>query len=106
MDETKDKIKVRIPYQMDKFIWLDKKEAFISSDRKKITAFLRRDRNYDIVDRDNQKVEGMKGSELKKRHFYFDPVKQRQKNRSQDKTRQQNQNKTRTQEKPKKTKSK
>lgn len=109
VDETRDKIKVRIPYVKDrhiwdKYIWLDKKEAFISGDRSKITAFLRRDRDYDIVDRDNRKIDGMKGSELRKK--FFAPVKQRQKNRSQDKTRQQNQNKTRTQEKPKKTKSK
>lgn len=102
VDETQNKIKVRIPYEKDKFIWLDKKDAFISSDRRKITAFLRRDREYDIVDKSNQKVEGMKGSELRKKHF--DPVKQRQKNYSQDKnktkdrTRQQNQNKTRTQD--------
>lgn len=108
VDETQNKIKVRIPYEMNKFIWLDKKEAFISGDRSKITAFLRRDREYDIVDKSNQKVEGMKGSELRKKHF--DPMKQRQKNHSQDKTkdrtRQQNQNKTRTQDKPKKAKSK
>lgn len=106
VDETQNKIKVRIPYEMDKFIWMDKKEAFISSDKKKITAFLRRDRDYDIVNRDNQKIEGMKGSELRKQ--YFDPEKQRQKNRSKakEKTRQQNQNKTRTQDKPKKAKSK
>lgn len=104
VDETQDKIKVRIPYEMEKFIWLDKKEAFISDDRKKITAFLRRDRDYDIVDGANQKVDGMKGSELRKKHFT--PVKERQKgqNRSQDKTRQQNQN--RSQNKPKRTKSK
>lgn len=104
VDETQNKIKVRIPYEMNKFIWMDKKEAFISGDRSKITAFLRRDREYEIVDKSNQKVEGMKGSELRKKHF--EPVKQRQKNRSQDKTRQQNQSRTRTQEKPKKTKSK
>lgn len=104
VDETKDKIKVRIPYDMERFIWMDKKEAFISGDRKKITAFLRRDRDYDIVDVANQKLYSMKGSELRKRHFT--PVKERQKgqNRSQDKTRQQNQN--RSQSKPKRTKSK
>lgn len=104
VDDTKDKIKVRIPYEKNKFIWLDKKEAFLSGDKNRITAFLRRDRDYDIVDKSNQKVERMKGSKLRKEHF--DPVKQKQKKHSQDKTKQQNQSKTRMQEKPKKTKSK
>ncbi|MCI8408956.1 MAG: PcfB family protein [Lachnospiraceae bacterium] len=106
VDETQNKVKVRIPYEKDKFIWLDKKEAFISGDREKITAFLRRDRDYDIVDKSNQKVESMKGSELRKKHF--EPVKQRQKNFSKDKTKQQSQqqNQTRSQSKPKRTKSK
>lgn len=100
VDETQNKIKVRIPYEKDKFIWLDKKEAFISGDRSKITAFLRRDREYDIVDKNNQKVEGMKGNELRKKHF--EPVKQRQsQDKTKNRTRQQNQNKTRTQEKSK-----
>lgn len=105
VDETQDKIKVRIPYQMEEFIWLDKKEAFISGDRKKITAFLRRDRDYDIVDEGNQKIYSMKGSELRKKHFFI-PAKERQKNLSKEKTKQQSQqqNQNRSQSKPKRAK--
>lgn len=72
VDETEEKIKVRIPYEMHKFIWLDKKEAFLSEDRKNIAAFLRKDRTYVVVDEKNWEVDRMSGRELYQKHY--DPV--------------------------------
>lgn len=72
VDETPDRIKVRIPYEMNKFIWLDKKEAFLSEDRKSITAFLKRDRTYIIFDKQNWEVERKQGGRLYQEHY--DPV--------------------------------
>lgn len=96
VDETKEQIKVRIPYEMDKFIWLNKKEAFLSGDREKITAFLRRDREYPIVDRNNQTVEVMKGRDLRNKHFT--PVKRKKQEHSQDRKKQQSRNQRQTQQ--------
>lgn len=79
VDETPDKIKVRIPYETNKFIWLDKKEAFLSEDRSHITAFLKRDRDYVIVDKVNWEVERKLGSRMYKEHY--DPSFVRNKNR-------------------------
>ncbi len=72
VDETEEKIKVRIPYQKNIYIWLDKREAFLSEDRKSIAAFLKRDRNYVLVDEKNWEVSRMSGSELY--HKHYDPV--------------------------------
>lgn len=85
VDETADRIKVRIPYEMNKFIWLDKKEAFISDDRKNITAFLKRDRTYIIVDRQNWEVERKQGGRLYQDHY--DPVQAKQRANAKDKKR-------------------
>lgn len=72
VDETEEKIKVRIPYEMHKFIWFDKREAFLSEDRKHFSAFLKRDRTYVVVDEKNWEVNRMSGSELY--HDHYDPV--------------------------------
>lgn len=85
VDETEEKIKVRIPYQMHEFVWLDKREAFLSEDRKNIAAFLKRDRTYVVVDEKNWEVSRMSGSELYQKHY--DPVnRKRQKAPMKDKT--------------------
>lgn len=76
VDETTERIKVRIPYEQNAFIWLDKKEAFLSEDRKNIAAFLKRDRTYVVVDKNNWEVSRMSGSELYQKHY--DPVHRKQ----------------------------
>lgn len=91
VDETEEKIKVRIPYEMHKFIWLDKSEAFLSEDRKHISAFLKRDRTYVVVDEKNWEVNRKSGSELY--HDHYDPVhRKRQKAQVKDRSQKNNRN--------------
>lgn len=91
VDETEEKIKVRIPYEKNSFIWLDKREAFLSEDRKHISAFLKRDRTYVVVDEKNWEVNRMSGSELYSKHY--DPVnRKRQKATVKDKSQKINRN--------------
>lgn len=92
VDETTDRIKVRIPYETNKFIWLDKREAFLSEDRKNISAFLKRDRTYIIVDKQNWEVERKQGGRLYQEHY--DPV-----NAKRNKTKDKNRENTKTKKK-------
>ena len=63
-EETADKIKTRIPYKKDRFIWLEKKNMIDIHEGQSYLTFLEKDKLYEICDGDNQNIETVKGEML------------------------------------------
>lgn len=86
-EETEKSVKTRIPYQRDEFIWLRKSEiAWINGD-KTILANLEKEKNYQVVDAQNNPVRRTTGQKLYEQSY--DPVNREQIRRQQEHKRQQ-----------------
>lgn len=61
--------KIKLPYEKDKYIYLAKDEMFKMPNGKTYVAFLDKEKEYYIVDKDDCKVGSGKGSEIRNQHF-------------------------------------
>lgn len=63
-EETDTKIKTRIPYKRNQYLWLEKADIARINENKTIFTFLEKEKKYPIVNIGNQVITHMKGDEL------------------------------------------
>ena len=71
-EETQDALKTRIPGRMHEFLWIPKSDSSLINHGKTIYTDLHKDKEYQIVDDNNQELYRITGEELYTRHY--DPV--------------------------------
>lgn len=71
-EETPEALKTRIPGRMHEFLWIPKSDSVLINEGKTIYTDLQKDKEYQIVDDNNQEQYRITGEELYSRHY--DPV--------------------------------
>lgn len=67
--ETDTAYLTRIPYEPDKFIWIDAVETVRINSGKTLLAVLQKDRDYEILNKEEKVVEKVKGETLYKENY-------------------------------------
>ena len=72
IEENLTSIKTRVPNTYGdnvRYLWLDKSDVVSINGGKTFFAYLKKDKEYELVDRDGQVVEKLTGQNLQKQHY-------------------------------------